>query len=139
MDAAELLARQFDEIISEAAEKMARSHLRSYETGGAAQTRERLKALCSTLLESLQTNSPSSMIRYAEKIGEERFSAGFALAEVQTAFNVLEESIWNKILEEMKPVEFAGAVDSVNEMLRTGKEAIARIFFSNISTFPPRA
>ncbi len=139
MDAAELLAQQLEEITGEAAEKMARSHLRNYEMRGAAQTRERLKALCSTLLECLKTNSPSSMIRYAEKIGEERFSAGFALGEVQTAFNVLEESIWNKILEEMKPEEYAKAVDSVNEMLRTGKEAVARIFFSNITTFPPRA
>ncbi len=137
MDTTELLEQQFEEITSEATGKMARSHLRHYEMRGATQTRERLKALCRALLESLQTNSPSPMIRYAEKIGEERFSAGFALGEVQTAFNVLEESIWNKILEEMKPEEYAKAVDSVNEMLRTGKEAVARIFFSHVTALPP--
>jgi hypothetical protein len=136
MDAIGLLEQKFEEILDEATEKMARSHLKHYEMKGSDQTRERLRVLCNTLLESLRKSSRMPMIKYAAKIGDERFSAGFALGEVQTAFNVLEESIWNRILAEMKPEEYANAVESVNEMLKAGKDAVARIYFSLI-TSPP--
>jgi hypothetical protein len=137
MDVVRLLEQKLEQIVSDATEKMARSHLKHYEMEGSAQIRERLRMLCNTLLESLEKKSRTPMIRYAEKIGSARFSSGFALGEVQTAFNVLEESVWNQILEEMKPEEYANAVESINEMLRTGKDAVARIYFSSIASAPP--
>jgi hypothetical protein len=105
MDAIGLLEEKLDDILNDATEKMARSHLKHYEMKGSGQTRDRLRTLCGALLESLQKDSRTPMIRYAEKIGDERFSAGFALGQVQTAFNVLEESIWEQILKGMKPDE----------------------------------
>ncbi len=78
------------------------------------------------------------MMQHAEKIGGERYSSGFALGEVQTAFHVLEESIWNQILERMKPDEYPNAIESVNEVLQTGKEAVARVYFSRLSALPPQ-
>jgi hypothetical protein len=136
MDAIGLLEEKLDDILNDATEKMARSHLKHYEMKGSGQTRDRLRTLCGALLESLQRDSRTPMIRYAEKIGDERFSAGFALGEVQTAFNVLEESIWEQILKGMKPAEYADAVESINGVLRTGKDAVARIYFSLV-TNPP--
>jgi hypothetical protein len=136
MDAIGLLNERLDDILDYAADKMARSHLKHYEMKGSDQTRERLRTLCNTLLESLQKHSRTPMIRYAEKIGEERFSAGFGLVEVQTAFNVLEEAIWDQILKDMKPDEYADAVESINAILRTGKDAVGRIYFSLVS-IPP--
>jgi hypothetical protein len=41
-----------------------------------------------------------------------------------------------QILKDMKPDEYANAVESVNGMLRTGKDAVARIYFSLV-TIPP--
>jgi hypothetical protein len=136
MDAIGLLRERLDGILDYATEKMARSHLKHYEMMGSDQTRERLRTLCNALLESLLKDSRTPMIRYADKIGEERFSAGFGLVEVQTAFNVLEEAIWDRILKDMKPDEYANAVESVNGMLRTGKDAVTRIFLSLV-TSPP--
>ena len=136
MDAAKLLENRYDEILDDATERMVRSHLKHYETSGSEQLRERLRTLSKVLLESLRKDSDTPMIRFAEKIGDERFSTGFALSEVQTAFNVLEEAIWNQILSDMGAGEYAHAIESVNRVLRTGKDAVARTYFSRLAPPP---
>ena len=133
MDAIELLRKKSSEIVDEATDSVIGSHLRHYEHANPAQTRERLKTLCDLTLECLVTKSVTPMIKYAEKIAEQRFSSGFSLREVQTAFNVLEESIWSQILNEMQPNEYADAVRLVDTPLRIGKESIARMYFSFVS------
>ncbi len=136
MDIMGLLKQKPEEILGEAVQKMARSHLKHYEMMGSERASELLKTLYSTLLECLEKKSTIPMLRYAEKIGDERFSSGFALGEVQTAFNVLEESIWEQIWQQMKPEEYADAVQSISEALRMGKEAVARVYFSGVATIP---
>ena len=107
MEVIELLRKKGSEIVDKATDAIIGSHLRHYENADPAQTRERVKALCDLTLECLVRKSTMPMIKYAEKIAQQRFSSGFSLREVQTAFNVLEESIWDQILKEMQPVEYA--------------------------------
>ncbi|MGD0310718.1 MAG: hypothetical protein ABSC02_15705 [Acidobacteriota bacterium] len=130
MDLIELLNKKGSEIVDKATDAIVGSHLRHYENASPAQTRERLKTLFDLTLDCLVRKSPMPMIKYAEKIAQQRFSSGFSLREVQTAFNLLEESIWDQILNEMKPVEYAKAVLLVDTPLRIGKESIARMYFS---------
>ncbi len=136
MDVMGLLKQRPEEILGEAAQKMARSHLKHYEMMGSDRAGELLKTLYGTLLQCLEKKNTMPMLRYAEKIGDERFSSGFALGEVQTAFNVLEESIWEQIWQQMKPEEYPDAVLSISEVLRMGKEAVARVYFSGAATIP---
>lgn len=133
VDVIELLRKKGSDIVDEATDSIMGSHLRHYEDADPARTRERLKTLFDLTLECIETKSGTPMIRYAEKIAQQRFSSGFSLREVQTAFNLLEESIWGQILEKMQPNEYADAVALVNTALRIGKESIARIYFSLIS------
>ena len=133
MDVVELLRKKETDIVDEATDAVIGSHLRHYENADPAQTRERLKTLCDLTVECLVMKSTTPMIKYAEKIAQQRFSSGFSLREVQTAFNVLEESIWSQILNEMQPNEYADAVTLVDTPLRTGKESIARMYFSFVS------
>jgi hypothetical protein len=56
------------------------------------------------------------------------FESGFDLWEVQTAFNVLEETIWRCILNEMQPEEYAEALGLVSTVLGTGKDTLARTY-----------
>lgn len=133
MDAIELLREKGGEIVDKATDAITGTHLRHYENANPAQTRERFETLCNLTLECLVTKSAMPMIRYAEKIAQQRFSSGFSLREVQTAFNVLEESIWDQILGEMQPNEYAEAVALVNTVLRIGKESVARTYFSFLS------
>ena len=133
MDAIELLREKGGEIVDKATDAITGRHLGHYENAKPAQTRERFETLCGLTLECLVTKSAIPMIKYAEKIAQQRFSSGFSLREVQTAFNVLEESIWDKILGEMQPNEYADAVALVNTVLRIGKESVARTYFSFVS------
>ena len=89
MDVIGLLTQKLEEILDEAVEKMSRSHLKHYDQMGSDQTKERLRMLCTTLVESLEAKSRTPMIRYAKQMGDQRFSSGFVLNEVQTAFNVV--------------------------------------------------
>lgn len=133
MDIIELLKKKEADIVDEATDSVIGSHLRHYMNANPAQTRERLKTLCDLTLECLVTKSVMPMTKYAEKIARQRFSSGFSLREVQTAFNVLEESIWSQILNEMQPNEYADAVTLISTPLRVGKESIAEVYFSFLS------
>ena len=133
MDIIELLSKKGSEIVDKATDAIFGSHLRHYENADPAQTRERVKTLCDLTLECLTRKSTIPMIKYAEKIAQQRFVSGFSLREVQTAFNVIEEAICDLILNEMQPVEYENAVTLVNRPLRIGKESVARMYFSYIS------
>ena len=66
------------------------------------------------------------MFAHADTIARERFSAGYDLWEVQTLFNVLEEVVWNRILKELPPGDFAEAIGLVSTAPGTGKDTLAR-------------
>ena len=68
------------------------------------------------------------MIAHAETIARERFEAGFDLSEVQTAFNVLEEAIWVRVLKNLPPNELAEALGLISTVLGGGKDALARSY-----------
>ena len=80
--------------------------------------------------ETMLTRNAEAMVGYAGRIAEERFTAGFDLLEVQTAFNVLEEAIWSRVLKAMDPAEFAQAIGLVSTVLGLGKDALARAYVS---------
>ena len=70
------------------------------------------------------------MIAHAEQIATERFNAGFDLWEVQTAFNVLEETIWVRIFQNFPPAELAQTLGLVSTVLGAGKDTLARKYVS---------
>lgn len=70
------------------------------------------------------------MLEYASKIAEERFQSGFDLFEVQTAFNVLEEIIWKKIINELPPQDYAEALGMISTVFGAGKDMLATTYVS---------
>ncbi len=130
MELVELLQTKSGEILDEATESVRRAHLPHYEVAGPATTRRRLEALYALTVESVTTRSASKIIDFAGRLAGERFEAGFDLAEVQSAFNVLEEAIWKRILAEVAPAELARALGLVGTVLGLGKDALARRYVS---------
>jgi hypothetical protein len=65
------------------------------------------------------------MVAHADVVARERFEAGYDLSEVLTAFNVLEEAIWTRVLAELPPSEYAEALGLISTVLGTGKDALA--------------
>jgi hypothetical protein len=126
MDIVKLLQESSDEILSAASEAVERSHLKNYERAGRDQVHQRLKALYVLTSRAVKERNLGPMIAYAETIAQERFAAGFDLSEVQTAFNVLEEAIWTRIVKSVPPAEYGEALGLVGTVLGAGKDALAR-------------
>jgi hypothetical protein len=126
MDVLQLLMDESQAIIDDAAQGVFRSHLARYDADGQQEVRKRLTALFGIVLECLEERSATAMVEHSERIAEARFSSGFELYEVQTAFNVLEEVIWRRILSRMEPSQFAEAIGLTSTILGIGKDALAR-------------
>ncbi|MDD1749491.1 MAG: hypothetical protein LUO89_06410, partial [Methanothrix sp.] len=94
MNLIDLLQDKSNEILTTAFESVKRSQLKNYEKAGDEHIHQRLKALFVLTARAIKERNLGPMIAHAETIAHERFSAGYDLSEVQTAFNVLEETVW---------------------------------------------
>jgi len=130
MELKTLLDQKGGEIVLDAMEAVRRSHLTHYDAEGSDETRRRLESLYVLVVECAGTRRIRPMLRHAEKVAAERFAAGYGLFEVQTAFNVLEEAIWRRVLEELPPEDLARALGTISTILGMGKDALARSYVS---------
>jgi hypothetical protein len=126
----ELLQRNKGVVVDRSFRKAERAHLSHYEATGTAVLRQRLSALLGLTIEAVKHRDVSPMVKHAEKIARERFVSGYDLSEVQTGFNVLEETIWEVVLEEMEPSDYAEALGLASSALGAGKDALARAYVS---------
>ena len=93
MNLHQFLLDHANEITDEAMRAMDRAHLKHYEEAGKEHIHARLKALCVLCTRGVKERNLGPMIAHADEIARERFSAGYDLWEVQTAFNDLLEDI----------------------------------------------
>jgi len=113
------------EIINEAFELLQRSHLKHYDSSRADENWQRLAKLLDLTVNGIQTKSLVEMISYSEKVAKERYESGFDLHEVHTAYNVIEEVMWKKIINEIESTRLAEALGLISTILGTGKESLA--------------
>ncbi|MGD1011988.1 MAG: hypothetical protein ABR925_05595 [Acidimicrobiales bacterium] len=118
------------EILGEVTEGLNRSHAGHYETSGAEGLRVRLESLFDTVVAAIRDRKLDQVIKYAEHIGRERFASGFGIEEVQTAFNVLEESMWRHVAEAVPAKELVESLGLLSTVLGVGKDALARTYVS---------
>ena len=130
MSFVELLQTHQNEILRLAFDSVKRSQLKNYEKSGDEHTQQRLKALFVLAVRAIKERNLGPMIAHAETIAHERFSAGYDLSEVQTAFNVLEETIWMDILKHLPATDYAEALGLVSTVLGAGKDSLARRYVS---------
>jgi len=126
MDLYQFLHDRTIEVIADAEQAIRRTHLKNYEKEGPEAIHQRLKALYVLTARAVKERNLGPMIAHADAVALERFGAGYDLWEVQTAFNVLEEVIWTRILKELPPADFAEALGLVSTVLGTGKDTLAR-------------
>ena len=130
MNLSQLLQNDSEEIITNAFRAMNRARLTHYEEAGSEPTKQRLKALYDLTTLAVEEKNLGPMLHHAETIAEERFTSGYDLSEVQTAFNVLEESIWHNIIQHLQPAEYAEAFGLIGTVLGAGKDMLARSYVS---------
>jgi hypothetical protein len=130
MDLNDLLHQQSGEILTEAHDLMMRAHLKNYKKAGPEHIHARLRALFVLAERAVKEKNLLPMIAHAETIARERYAAGYDLWEVQTAFNVLEEVIWKRIIKDLAPEQFAEALGLISTVLGAGKDTLARFYVS---------
>ncbi len=130
MELIELLQEQQSEILAEAFDAVKRSQLRSYEKAGDEHIHQRLRALYVLAVRAIKERNLGPMIDHAQTIAQERFSSGYDLSEVQTAFNVLEEKMWRVVMQGLPAGEFAEAFGLIGTVLGAGKDSLARQYVS---------
>lgn len=130
MNLLQLLQERETLIIDEATEALSRSQLKHYNSAGASWNRQRLKALYDLARTSIRERNLIPLMDYMDQIARERFAAGFDIHEIQTAVNVLEESIWRQISQLVPPDELAEAFGLVSTVLGAAKDTLARTYVS---------
>ncbi|MGD0984068.1 MAG: hypothetical protein ABSA65_09675 [Acidimicrobiales bacterium] len=118
------------EILDEAAEAVLRSHLGHYKASGPEELRSRLEALFDIVVDCLRSRNLDQVSRYAERVGRDRFTSGFGIGEVQTAFNVLEESMWHHVVAGVPTDELVESLGLLSTVLGVGKDELARTYVS---------
>lgn len=129
----DVLAAEADVIIDHAATALERSNERHYTRDGPEVARARLTQLLSLVTASIEQRDLVPMIDHATAVANDRFDAGFDIREVQCAFHVLEEAIWERVVELTPPDELVNAIGMVGTVLGAGRDALARAYVSRAS------
>lgn len=130
MDLVQFLEAEGEQIVAEASESLARSNLTHYKEAGLAVSRDRLAELFRLTVAGIRDRNLVTVMEYMARVADERYHAGYAIREVQTAINVLEEAIWNHIVRTVPPEQLAEALGLVSTVLGSAKDALARAYVS---------
>ena len=114
-----------EEILADAEQAVERSHLKGYQQAGPDVTRQRIKALYVLTVRGVRERNLGPMIAHARQVATERFAAGYDLAEVQTAINVLEEVVWRYLQKHVDREELGQALGLTSTVLGAAKDVLA--------------
>jgi len=134
MKLAEILIKQKETILNGARESLARANLTSYARSGNDINRVRFSILLDHVITGLNERNLLPLTDYIRKISLERFQAGFDFKEVQTALNVLEETLWKMITESQPPELFAESLGAIATILGTAKSTLAVTYINLVSS-----
>lgn len=121
----ELLYNKPDLILLDSTDGLVRAHLQHYDKLSPEKIRLRLLKLFQALEKAVEVNSCEEMIKFMEKVSDERYESGYELHEVQTAVNILEETLWKKIAEFVDRDKQVSAMKQVTCILSKAKEELA--------------
>jgi hypothetical protein len=130
MELIAVLSNARSEILAEAADGIERSHLGHYQTEGPEELRDRLEVLFDIIVACLRARSLDRVTKYAQQTGRDRFTSGFGIGEVQTAFNVLEESMWHHVVTGVPIGDLVESLGLLSTVLGVGKDVLARTYVS---------
>ena len=120
---ASFLKRERGAILAEAENSLARAPTRHYD---ATAVQQRLARLFDELVGCVEKCDAVPIVRYAERIADERYVAGYDLSEIQVAVNSLEEAAWSQALTKLRGTQLTRTLTLVSTALGAVKDALAR-------------
>lgn len=91
---------------------------------------ERERAFLHALLEGIRDATPTPFLTFVDHLTEQRLEEGYRLEEFQDAFNVVEDSVW-ELLVNVYPCDQAliGMLALTNKIFQIAKDHLARVYF----------
>jgi hypothetical protein len=130
VDVADLLVERRAGVLEDSYAALQGSCAVHYEKAGAAFTHERLADLFDLVVTALRERHLAEMGAYCEHVAQQRFEEGFGIAEVQAAFNALEQAMWQRVVSEVPPDDLVEAVGLLTTVFGFGKDTVARRYVS---------
>jgi hypothetical protein len=121
----ELLYNKPDLILLDSTDNLVRAQLQHYKQLNPEKIRSRFLRLFQAVEKCVEVNSCTEIINFMEKVSDERFDSGYEIHEVQTAINILEESLWRKISDFVDGDKQVAAMKLVTCILAKAKEELA--------------
>ncbi len=125
MELVTTLKRSESEIVKEALSNLQHSHIEHYESAGAEFTHTALEDLFDLVAAAIEQRDLEAVIAFADDIAEQRFSSGFDISEVQTAFNALETAMWRRVLAAVEPADLPESIGLVSTVFGVAKDELA--------------
>ncbi|MFO7445714.1 MAG: hypothetical protein R6W90_05070 [Ignavibacteriaceae bacterium] len=135
----EILEKNKEEIITDSVNLLCCIRLKHYNSSSNVENRQRFETLFKLTIKCIQTKSILPIIEYSEGVAKQRFEDGFDFHEVHTAFNILEETIWKKVAENISSAGLSEALALISTILGSGKEALASTYISLAGKNPKRS
>jgi hypothetical protein len=120
-----LIKNKSEQLVDAAMKSLERAQLAGYLRSSPEENQSRFSTLLVLLGNCVTTRDLAPMKQYAQTIASDRFRSGFDLQEVFTAFNVLEEQIWKRVVEVSAPEELATSLGLMSTVLGAGKECLS--------------
>jgi hypothetical protein len=119
---AELLGHTREAVIGQATAAIGRSNAAHYEAG---EIRRRVTRLYDHVALAATRRDLGSVLSYARQLANERYGVGQPLAELQDAFNALEEALWKELVEDLPPDRVVEALALVSAVFGVAKDTLA--------------
>jgi len=120
-----LLRADRERIVAQALTAVVHIQPRHYGSVGTDETRRRLALVYDRVADAAAYRQLGPIVEDARRLAEERYRGGYALAEVQAAFNALEEALWYRVVESLPPEELAEALTLVSSIFGVAKDTLA--------------
>jgi hypothetical protein len=91
----------------------------------AVETRRRLARLYDHVVVAATSRDLGPIVSYARQLASESYRAGQPLAELQAAFNALEEALWKVLVEDLPPAQVTDALALVSTVFGVAKDTVA--------------
>lgn len=113
-------------VIDDAVDALPHLRLPHYEQQGTEEFREQVRVLYGLILECLDEDTLEPISRHGEAIARERIGSGFDLGEVQLAFDLLEDAVWQVAISHLPAEHHGEARSRIDRVLAAGKDGLAR-------------
>ena len=113
-------------------QKFVQSH---YESLAYEQLQEREEQFLSVILDTLRNGTSEAFPHYVRQLVTHRANEGYSLKEVEEAFDIVEDTLWEMIVKYC-PLEqsMVDVLLIIRELFHTFKNTFAQIFFDDALT-----